>query len=51
MTREEALAFYHPLRASVRRILGAAISACNQSELMRAPTWAVGRWEDISAGR
>ena len=36
MTREEALAFYHPIRESVRRILGAAISACNQSDLIRA---------------
>jgi hypothetical protein len=36
MTREEALALYHPIRASVRRILSAAISACNQSEFMRA---------------
>ena len=36
MTREEALAFYHPIRASVRRILSAAISACNQSDFMRA---------------
>jgi hypothetical protein len=53
MTREEALAFYHPIRESVRRILGAAISACNQSDLIRAgqATRAVGRREDISAGR
>ena len=36
MTREEALAFYHPIRASVRRILSAAISVCNQSDFMRA---------------
>jgi hypothetical protein len=36
MTREEALALYHPIRASVRRILSAAISACNQSDFMRA---------------
>ena len=36
MTREEASAFYHPIRASVRRILSAAISACNQSDFMRA---------------
>jgi hypothetical protein len=36
MTREEALALYHPIRASVRRILGAAISVCNQSDFMRA---------------
>jgi hypothetical protein len=36
MTREQALAFYHPIRDSVRRNLGAAISACNHSDLMRA---------------
>ena len=36
MTREEALAVYHPIRASVRRILSAAISGCNQSDFMRA---------------
>ena len=36
MTREEALAFYHPIRASVRRILSVAISACNQPDFMRA---------------
>jgi hypothetical protein len=36
MTREEALALYHPIRASVRRILSAAISVGNQSDFMRA---------------
>ncbi len=36
MTREEALALYHPIRASVRRILSAAISVCNQSDFIRA---------------
>lgn len=36
MTRQEALALYHPIRASVRRILSAAISVCNQSDFMRA---------------
>jgi hypothetical protein len=36
MTREEALALYHPIRASVRRILSAAISVCNRSDFMRA---------------
>jgi hypothetical protein len=36
MTLEEALVFYHPIRASVRRILGAAISVCNQSDFMQA---------------
>ena len=45
MTREEALAFYHPIRESVRRILGAAISACNQSDLIRAAKQ-LGLWGD-----
>src|SRR5271165_4695798 len=36
MTREEALALYHPVRTSVRRILSAAISVCNQSDFIRA---------------
>src|SRR5271165_584665 len=36
MTGEEGLALYHPIRDSVRRILSAAISLCNQSDLMRA---------------
>jgi hypothetical protein len=36
MTREEALALYHPIRASVQRILSAAISAGNQSDFVRA---------------
>src|SRR5271166_6798095 len=45
MTREEALASYHPIRASVRRILSAAISVCNQSDLMRAAKQ-LGLWGD-----
>ena len=45
MTREEALAVYHPIRASVRRILGAAISLCNQSDLIRAAK-RLGLWAD-----
>ncbi len=45
MTREEALAVYHPIRASVRRILSAAISACNQADLMRAAKQ-LGLWAD-----
>ena len=36
ITREEALALYHPIRASVRRIVSAAIPVCNQSDFMRA---------------
>jgi hypothetical protein len=45
MTREEALAFYHLIRESVRRILGAGISACNQSDLIRAAKQ-LGLWGD-----
>jgi hypothetical protein len=36
MTREEALARYRPVRASVQRVLSAAIPVCTQSDLMRA---------------
>jgi hypothetical protein len=47
MTRDEALAIYHPIRASVRRILSAAVPVCNQSDLMRAAKqlrpWADGK--------
>jgi len=45
MTREEALALYHPIRASVQRILSATIPACNQSDLMRAAKQ-LGLWGD-----
>ena len=45
MTRDEALALYHPIRASVRQILSAAISACTRSDLMRAAKQ-LGRWAD-----
>lgn len=45
MTRDEALALYHPIRASVRRILSAAVPVCNQSDLMRAAK-RLGLWAD-----
>jgi hypothetical protein len=45
MTRDEALALYHPIRASVRRILSAAVPVCNQSDLMRAAKQ-LGLWAD-----
>src|SRR5271169_4554443 len=45
MTREDALARYGPIRASVRRILRSAISACNQSDFTRAAK-ALGLWDD-----
>ncbi len=45
VTREEALATYRPIRASVRRILRSAISACNRSDFMRAAKQ-LGLWAD-----
>ena len=45
MMREKALAMYHPIRASVRRILSAAFRACNQADLMRAAKQ-LGLWGD-----
>ena len=45
MTRDQALGRYRPIRASVRRILRAAIRVCNQSDLMRAAK-ALGLWGD-----
>ena len=45
MTRDKALALYRPIRASVRRILSAAISDCTQSDLMRAAKQ-LGLWRD-----
>ena len=45
MTREEALAMYHPIRASVRRILSAAFRVCNQADLTRAARQ-LGLWAD-----
>jgi hypothetical protein len=45
MTREEALALYRPIRASVRRILSAAFRVCNQPDLMRAAKQ-LGLWAD-----
>ena len=45
MTREEAAALYHPIRASVRRILKDAVGVCNQSDLKRAAK-ALGLWVD-----
>ncbi len=45
MTREEALAYYQPIRASVRRILAEAVRVCNQSDLKRAAKL-LGLWAD-----
>ncbi len=41
----QALGRYRPIRASIRRILRAAIPLCNQSDLMRAAK-ALGLWVD-----
>ena len=43
MTRDEALTLYHPIRASVRRILKEAVGVCNQSDFKRAGK-ALGLW-------
>jgi hypothetical protein len=45
MTRDEVLAIYHPIRASVRRILKEAVGLCNQSDLKRAAK-AIGLWRN-----
>jgi hypothetical protein len=34
MTRDQASGLYRPIRASIRRILRAAIRVCSQSDLM-----------------
>jgi hypothetical protein len=34
MTRDQALGLYRPIRASIRRILPAAIRMCSQPDLM-----------------
>jgi hypothetical protein len=41
VTRDEALALYHPIRASVRRILSTAVPVCNRSDPMRATKTAI----------
>jgi hypothetical protein len=45
MTRDEAIALYRSIRASVRRTLSAAVLVCNQSDLMRAAKL-LGLWAD-----
>ena len=45
MTREEALAYYQPIRASFRRILTEAVRVCNPSDLKRAAKL-LGLWAD-----
>lgn len=45
MTRDEALASYRPIRASIRRVLGDAVGACSRADLMRAAKQ-LGCWAD-----
>lgn len=45
MTRDEALALYRPLRASIRCVLRDAVRACGQADIMRAAKQ-LGCWAD-----
>ncbi len=45
MTRDEALALYRPIRASIRRVLGDAVGACSRADIMRAAKQ-LGCWDD-----
>lgn len=45
MTRDEALALYRPVRASIRRVLGDAVGACSRAGIMRAAKQ-LGCWAD-----
>jgi len=45
MTPDETLALYRPIRASIRRLLGVAVRACNQADVMRAGKQ-LGLWSD-----
>ncbi len=45
MTRDEALASYRPIRASIRRVLGGAVGACSRADIMRAAKQ-LGCWAD-----
>jgi len=45
MTRNEALALYRPIRASIRRILSLAVPVCSRADLMRAAKQ-LGLWAD-----
>jgi hypothetical protein len=45
MTRNQALALYRPIRASIRRILSLAVPICDRAELMRAAKQ-LGIWAD-----
>ena len=45
MTRDEVLASYRPMRASIRRVLSDAVGACSRADLMRAAKQ-LGCWAD-----
>ena len=45
MTRNEALALYRPIRATIRRIISLAVPACDRADFMRAAKQ-LGLWAD-----
>ena len=45
MTRDEALASYRPIRASIRHVLGDAVGTCSRADIMRAAKQ-LGCWAD-----
>ncbi|GGC67952.1 hypothetical protein [Chelatococcus reniformis] len=45
MTRDEALAIYRPMRASVPGVLGTAIRSCGRADIMRAAKH-IGLWTE-----
>lgn len=45
MTRDEALALYHPIRAAIQRVLRAATRACSGADVKRAAKH-LGVWSD-----
>ncbi len=45
LARKELLAWYRPLRASIRNVLSLAVGACNKSDWMRAAKQ-LGIWDD-----
>ena len=45
MTRDEALALYRPIRATIRRIISLAVPACDRADFMRAAKQ-LGLWAD-----
>jgi hypothetical protein len=45
MTRDEALALYRPIRATIRRIVSLAVPVCDGADFMRAAKQ-LGLWAD-----